>query len=121
MLYVLQQEKMYKRNITKIRETWTTHTKNETGLLSNVPTINIIMPHHAQSMCNYFTRGLVENLSWVGTKDLYQVQETWKYFYLTYIQLCVLKPILKCPKSCQMAAQNLILFPLTRTNVPFLV
>ena len=26
------------------------------------------------------------------SKDLYQVQETWKFFFLTYIQLCVLKP-----------------------------
>ena len=35
------------------------------------------------------------------TKDLYQVQETWKFFFLTYIQLCVLTLFLKCPKSCQ--------------------
>ena len=25
-----------------------------------------------------------------GIKDLYQVQETWKFFFLTHIQLCVL-------------------------------
>ena len=31
-------------------------------------------------------------------KDLYQVQETWKFFFLTYIQLCVPTPIFRMSK-----------------------
>ena len=32
-------------------------------------------------------------------KDLYQVQETWKFFFLTYIQLCVPTPISRMSKT----------------------
>ena len=34
----------------------------------------------------------------VNSKDLYQVQETWKLVFLTYIQLCLLKPIFRMSK-----------------------
>ena len=46
-------------------------------------------------------------LSWVATfvpppralsKDLYQVQETWTFFFLTYIQFCVPTPIFRMSK-----------------------
>ena len=37
-------------------------------------------------------------ISVVRTKDLYQVQETLKFFFLTYIQLCVPTPIFRMSK-----------------------
>ena len=37
-------------------------------------------------------------VTFVKPKDLYHVQETWKFFFLTYIQLCVPTPIFRTSK-----------------------
>ena len=40
-------------------------------------------------------------------KDLYQVQETWKFFFLTYIQLYVPTPIIRTQIREQMSVPDL--------------
>ena len=43
---------------------------------------------------DYLCDHVYDRRSSLCTKDLYQVQETWKFFFLTHIPLCVISPIL---------------------------
>ena len=47
-----------------------------------------------------FFNGLLKKNAclFVVDKDLYQVQETWKFFFLTYIQLGLLTPVFMVSK-----------------------
>ena len=52
----------------------------------------LYIPSTINVLKEVLTKAIWADKKWAGlwqTKDLYQVQETWKLFFLTYIQLCV--------------------------------